>query len=88
MSAKELRERLAALGKERVVERHGRLLATPESCNPHAQRCYDLARDAVEQFERTEAALVRIRDLDYRGNRHESAYIASGAISGSREVTK
>lgn len=38
------------------------------------------------EIERLRAALERIRDLDYRGNRHHSADIASAALAHS--VTK
>ena len=34
----------------------------------------------VESVRKLERALIKIRDLDYRGNRHESHFIADKAL--------
>lgn len=42
-------------------------------------------RDAEEERDRYYSALSRIRNLDYRGNRHRSADIAAAALRGEDE---
>ena len=40
----------------------------------------DKLRGDMDEVKRLRAALAKIRDLDYRGNRHESASIAFEAL--------